>query len=221
MKIEIIFENEDLIVCIKPVGVSSQLSDKENMITLLKNQLDLSDDPFVVHRLDTAVSGLMVYAKSLQTAKILSSQIQDHTFKKEYLCVVHSKPDKDSGRFTDHLFKDSKKNKSFVVNKLRKGVKEAVLDYEVVASKEYNGETLSLIKVDLLTGRTHQIRVQFSSRRMPLYGDGKYGGKDNCNIALYSSKIEFEDKDKNHHVFSSSPTAFPFDIFKKRTRFIL
>ena len=83
MKIEIIFENEDLIVCIKPVGVSSQLSDKENMITLLKSQLDLSDDPFVVHRLDTAVSGLMVYAKSLQTAKILSSQIQDHTFKKE------------------------------------------------------------------------------------------------------------------------------------------
>ena len=213
MTVEVIFENDDFVVCIKPVGVSSQISGGENMISLLKQQLSLYGDPFVVHRLDTAVSGIMVYAKNSQTASSFTKQIQERQFKKQYLCVVHSVPEENCGRFTDLLFKDSGKNKSYVVKRHRKGVKEAILDYELLETKKFQDETLSLIKVSLVTGRTHQIRVQFSSRKMPLFGDGKYGGKDNCDIALFSNKIEFAGTDKKQYSFSSLPEGFPWNLF--------
>lgn len=215
MSVDIIYENEEFIVCIKPVGVSSQSSAGENMLSVLKQKLSLKEDPFVVHRLDTAVSGIMVYAKDKKTAAFLTKQIQERQFKKQYLCVVHSMPEENIGRFADLLFKDSKKNKSFVVKRQRKGVKVAILDYELLETVNHHGENISLIKVDLVTGRTHQIRVQFSSRKMPLYGDGKYGGSDNCDIALFSNKIEFIGQDKKFYSFTSSPDGFPWNLFNK------
>ena len=178
-------------------------------------QLSLNVDPFVVHRLDTAVGGIMVYAKNREAAAFLSKQIAERSFKKQYLCVVHSVPESSSGTYTDFLFKDSRNNKSFVVKRMRKGVKEASLNYELLKTRQYYGNTISLLKVTLLTGRSHQIRVQFSSRKMPLFGDGKYGGSDNCSIALFSNSIEFEGIDKKLYTFSASPDGFPWDLFEE------
>ena len=212
MKINILFEDENIIVCEKPPFVSSQKSDKDNMVTLLQNALSLIEEPYVVHRLDTAVSGLMVYAKNKKTAADLSEQIAKNEFKKTYLCIVHSKPENKSGTFEDLLFKDSKKNKSFVVKRERKGVKKAVLNYELIDTKTVNDKILSLVKVNLVTGRTHQIRVQFSSRKMPLYGDGKYGASDNSNMALFSSELSFKYKNENL-TFSLLPRGLVWDNF--------
>ncbi len=181
--LDIIFEDNEIIVVKKPIGVTSE----NGMVDLLRKYL--GDDAYIgiIHRLDTAVSGVMVYAKKKSAAANLSGQIQQNTFKKQYLAVVSGCPDKKSGRYEDLLFKDSSKNKSFVVKRVRKGVKKAILDYEVMGKKD----DFSLIKITLHTGRTHQIRVQFSARKMPLLCDKKYGGHSNGNIALFSHSITF------------------------------
>lgn len=202
---EILFEDGDILVCIKPVGVVSQADETENnMISLLETLTGGSIYP--LHRLDREVGGVMVYAKSRFAAAVLSKDIANHKLKKEYLALVHGKPQENSGEMRDLLFKDSRKNKSFVVNRMRKGVKEAVLDYEVLNSK--NG--LSLVKVLLHTGRTHQIRVQFASRKMPLAGDKKYGANDDFkNIGLWSYKITFtHPKTKEKMIFEKLPQFF-------------
>ncbi len=202
---EILFEDGDILVCIKPVGVVSQADETENnMISLLETLT--GDTVYPLHRLDREVGGVMVYAKSRFAAAVLSKDIANHKFKKEYLALVHGKPQENSGEMRDLLFKDSRKNKSFVVNRMRKGVKEAVLDYEVLNSK--NG--LSLVKVLLHTGRTHQIRVQFASRKMPLAGDKKYGANDDFkNIGLWSYKITFtHPKTNKEMIFEKLPQFF-------------
>lgn len=220
MIINIVYEDDDIIVCQKPVGVSSQFSDNENMLSLLKEQLNLKEMPYVVHRLDTAVGGLMLYSKNKKSASFLSKQISDSQFIKKYYCVVHSKPENKAGTLTDFLFKDSRKNKSFVVKKERKGVKFASLEYELLDSVEHREEILSLMKVTLHTGRSHQIRVQFSSRKMPLYGDGKYGGSDNCNIALFSSELCFKNQNNQMMNFKLIPDGFPWNLFSFEKTFI-
>lgn len=185
--IDILFENNDFVVCIKPVGIASQNDKAQDMVKLLEQQL--GSMIFPVHRLDTAVGGTMVFAKNQKTAANLSKQIQDGTFKKKYLAVVSGRPESDSAILEDLLFKDSSKNKSYVVKRERKGVKKAKLKYELVLY----AEDMSLLKILLYTGRSHQIRVQFASRKMPLIGDGKYGSKDNrCTVALWSSEIAFK-----------------------------
>lgn len=202
---EILFEDGDILVCIKPVGVVSQADEtKNNMISLLETLTGGSIYP--LHRLDREVGGVMIYAKSRFAASVLSKDIANHKFKKEYLALVHGKPQENSGEMRDLLFKDSRKNKSFVVNRMRKGVKEALLDYEVLNSK--NG--LSLVNVLLHTGRTHQIRVQFASRKMPLAGDKKYGANDDFkNIGLWSYKITFtHPKTKEKMIFEELPQFF-------------
>ena len=199
---EILFEDEDILVCIKPVGVVSQSDETENnMISLLQTLTCGSIYP--LHRLDREVGGVMVYAKSSFAASVLSKDIAEHKFKKEYMALVHGKPQENKGEMRDFLFKDSRKNKSFVVKRMRKGVKEALLDYEVLNSK--NG--LSLVKILLHTGRTHQIRVQFASRKMPLAGDKKYGANDNFNnIGLWSYKITFtHPRTKEKMIFQKLP----------------
>lgn len=213
--IDVLYEDYDIIAAVKPVGVSSQVSENDNMLAILKNQLNLKELPYAVHRLDTAVGGVIIYAKNKTTASQLSKLVSEQKMKKEYLCVVHNLPENEKGRFDDLLFKDSKRNKSFVVNRMRKGVKRAILNYEVLESISFKEQTLSLIKVNLVTGRSHQIRVQFSSRKMPLYGDGKYGGSDNCDIALFSSKIEFDYKNI-HHIFSALPNGGIWEKFSIR-----
>ena len=164
--IEILEQTPGLVVCIKPVGVRAQGEGEADLPALLKRQLGCEIYP--VHRLDQAVGGVMVFAKTLQ---------------KEYLAVLERSPERAEGELSDLLFHDRFKNKTYVVSKERKGVKKASLSYRVVAE----ADGLCLVHVRLHTGRTHQIRVQFASRGMPLVGDGKYGSRKNAaSPALWS-----------------------------------
>lgn len=208
--IEIIFENVDFLVCVKPVGVESQNDAARDMVKILSEQT--GSDIYPVHRLDKAVGGTMVFAKNRSAAAQLSKQIQNGTFKKVYLAVIGGVPEKQEDTLKDLLFKDSHKNKSFVVRRERRGVKKASLEYKVL---EVSG-TASLVQVLLHTGRTHQIRVQFASRGMPLLGDGKYGSRDNhCTVALWSHSLSFVAGGKRTE-FNSLPDvcAYPWSDFK-------
>ena len=188
MDIRILHHDKDIVVCIKPVGVSSENTEKgDGLPDLLSAQLG---EKYIatLHRLDVGVGGVMAYALNQKSAAFLSREISEGRFDKRYFARVYGTPQEDSGIFEDLLFKDSKKNKSFVVKKQRSGVKKAKLSYAVL---EKNEKT-SLVDILLFTGRSHQIRVQFSSRNMPLVGDGKYGAKDNeKNIALMCHCLEF------------------------------
>lgn len=207
---EILFNDNDIVVCIKPCGVLSQadLSGKSNMIDILKEEF--KTDIFPIHRLDREVGGVMVYAKNKTAAATLSSQIQNSELKKEYIAMIHSKPCENNGEMIDYLFKDSSKNKSFVVKKERKGVKKAILNYELIKSFKIDSKEYSIVKIRLVTGRTHQIRVQFSSRKMPLVGDRKYGGKDEFKtIGLWSYGLTFLHPTKKELMyFNSEPQNF-------------
>ena len=209
--IDILFENDEIVACVKPVGVPSQKDGAEDMVSLLTRLCGKKIYP--VHRLDTAVGGTMVFAKSSKAAAKLSGLIADGRFCKEYLAVIEGVPEEKEGRFEDLLFKDSRKNKSFVVKRERKGVRKAVLDYRVVSVS--GGR--SLVRVKLGTGRSHQIRVQFASRKMPLCGDGKYGSRDNgCTVALWSENVGFE-TDGESFLFKSRPdfSEYPWNLFKE------
>ena len=190
--INIIFEDENIVVCLKPRGIISQedSSGKESMISILKEKCD--SEIFPIHRLDREVAGVMVFAKNKQSAANLNAQMVNGGFVKEYIAIVHSKPQEESGIFCDLLFKDSKKNKSYVVKRDRKGVKKASLEYNLIETFSVNDVILSKIRIKLHTGRTHQIRVQFASRKMPRIADKKYGANDDFkNIGLWSYKITF------------------------------
>lgn len=197
---EILYNNSSIVVCIKPAGVSSQGSDGDNMIKRLSEET--KNEIFPVHRLDTVTSGVMVYAKTKEAAAFICNEIAQNRFKKEYIALVHGEVSPEEGIMEDLLFKDSRKNKSFVVKRERKGVKKASLEYKTIESK--NG--LSLVKIKLHTGRTHQIRVQFSSRKHPVFGDGKYGASDNIPfIALFSSSITFTEPESKKEMTFSAP----------------
>lgn len=186
--IPIIFEDEDILVINKPVGILSEDSPKGEKGILSPLQNENRDNLYLLHRLDREVSGVMVFAKNKKSASALSTDIAKGKFYKSYLTVTDGVPESDEGIYKDLLFKDSKKNRSFVVNRMRKGVREASLEYVVLKKTEKN----ALVSVLLHTGRTHQIRVQFASRKTPLTGDGRYGSKvRDCNIALFSHKISF------------------------------
>lgn len=211
--------DKQIVVCEKPVGILSQGDESRgrNLPDVLKNETG-SYYIETVHRLDRPVGGVMVYARSKKAAGILCEDVKARRFDKEYYAVVHGCPEESAGVMRDFLFKDRERCKSFVVKSDRKGAKEAILNYEVI---ETTGE-LTLVKIKLVTGRTHQIRVQFSSRGMPLVGDGKYGGaKDRCDIALHSHKIGFTHPKTRKYMefFSTPPNAYPwqkFEFFKKQ-----
>lgn len=211
--IEILYKDNDIVVCIKPAGLMSEAGDN-SLPAELKKQLGAP--ALAVHRLDTGVSGVMVYALNKASAAELSRQIQSGAFVKEYLAVVRGKLPDEGGTFTDLLFHDRRKNKSFVVDKERSGVKKAVLDYCALQTAEIEGKPLSLVRIRLHTGRTHQIRVQFSSRSMPLYGDGKYGGRtEKEGIALLSYRLSLaHPKSKKPMQFTAGiPEGKPWQIF--------
>lgn len=208
--IEIIYSDPQIVVCQKPVGVDSE----KDMPSLLSEQLNC--EIFCVHRLDKAVGGLMVFAKTKQAASDLSLQIQNKTLVKEYFCVVSGVPEKTEDTLTDLLYKDARSGKTFVVDRQRKGVKDASLDYKLISSANVDGSLISLIRVHLNTGRTHQIRVQFSSRKLSLLGDRRYGGdKSSKNIALFSCYLKFSHpKTKKVIDFSLLPQSeFPWNQF--------
>ena len=182
---EILHQDKDLAVIVKPVGLESQ----EAVPAELEKRLGGTFYP--VHRLDLNVGGVMVYARTKQAAAALSKAIQEGSMVKEYVAMVHGEPE-ETGDWEDLLFKDSSKNKVFVVKRMRGGVKKARLEYRRISA----GET-SLVHIRLHTGRSHQIRVQFSSRGYPLVGDHKYGSKDEATAPmLFSCRITFPWKGK-------------------------
>lgn len=175
----ILYEDEDLIFCIKPAGV---VSEDPGMPALLRQQCGAAEI-FCVHRLDREAAGLMVYAKSRRAAAGISAQIADGQMEKEYLALAEGKS-KPQDTLRDLLFRDASRNKSYVVKRPRKGVREAELSYECLRQ----GEGLSLLRIKLKTGRSHQIRVQLASRKMPLVGDRKYGSsRRDCPLGLWSA----------------------------------
>lgn len=212
---KILFEDNEIIVLVKPVGVPSETTQngEKGILDLLKNQQGLKD-VYLLHRLDRNVGGVMVFSKTKKSAAHISKQIQENTFKKTYLAVVDGIIEEKQGIYKDLLFKDSSKNRSYVVKRMRKGVKEASLEYIVL--NENNNK--SLVKVKLHTGRTHQIRVQFSSRKTPLCGDIKYGSKDRENdIALFSHSISFcHPVTEEILTFTEYPIKmdYPWNLFK-------
>ncbi|MEE1239365.1 MAG: RluA family pseudouridine synthase [Acutalibacteraceae bacterium] len=189
---EILYEDSSVIVVIKPQGMLSQ-ADKnggESMITKLQNHT--GGEIYPVHRLDKETGGVMVYAKTKEAAAKLCRDISEYRFYKEYLALVHGVPEKESDTLCDLLFHDRTKNKSYLVKRARGGVKKAELEYRLLETKEIDGETYSLLSIVLHTGRTHQIRVQFGGRKMPLSGDRKYGAQDNCKaLGLWAVKLKF------------------------------
>ena len=173
---EILFENQHIVVCIKPVGVDSE----HEVPSALGGEIH------TVHRLDKNVGGVMVYARTKAAAAALSKAIQDGSMVKEYVALVHGLPPA-SGDWEDLLFKDSSKNKVFVVQRERKGVKKARLEFTRLTECDP-----ALVRIRLHTGRSHQIRVQFSSRGYPLVGDHKYGAKDRSPAPmLFSCRLTF------------------------------
>jgi len=200
---EILYKDSDIVVCIKPERVLST-DEPGGLPDLLRQALGEEKGNFrTVHRLDRVVSGVMVLARNAAAASVLSRQIREDGFQKEYLAVVHGKPEKAQGRLVDLLYRDKARRMTMVASEPGKGVQEAILDYEVLGS---NAE-FTLVRVLLHTGRTHQIRVQFASRGMPLVGERKYCTlEDPCGIALWSHKIGFTHPETGRWVeFSKEP----------------
>ncbi len=211
---EILYEDASITVAVKPPELlSEQTPDGKGFADLLaaRNQNRYIG---VIHRLDRGVGGVMVYARNPKAAAKLSAVVQAHEVKKEYLAIVHGVPDQKIGEWRDLLFHDRMKNKTYVVDRTRRGVKEAILSYEVLESREVaEYGMLSLVRVTLQTGRTHQIRVQFSSRGFPLLGDGKYGARDRSPIALCSHKLSFSHPDtKKELTFCKTPDGAPWEL---------
>ena len=216
--LDILYEDKNMIACVKSCGISSQRDEKSgyDMLTVLDGYFKENNDnstAYPVHRLDSAVGGVMVYAKNKAFAARLSELIAktsgdeqkmqgEECFTKEYLAVIHGVPKEKSGMLCDLLYHDKRRNKTFVVDRERKGVKKALLYYETLGTQ---GDT-SLVHVRLITGRTHQIRVQFASRKMPLVGDGRYGARDNVKeMGLWSYKITLALRGQKRQEFSKLP----------------
>lgn len=207
---EIIYQDKDIVVAIKPPRVLST-DEPGGMPELVRQALgEPEGDVRTVHRLDRVVSGLMVLARNADAASELSRQIRDGEFQKEYLAVVHGCPKEYQGRMIDLLLRDKRERKTYVVTEPAKGVQEAILDYQVLAKVD----GMSKVAIRLITGRTHQIRAQFSERGLPLVGDRKYSeNQDDCEIALWSHRLCFcHPVTKERLEFSAQPPeVFPWN----------
>jgi 23S rRNA pseudouridine1911/1915/1917 synthase len=207
---QIIYQDPVIVVAIKPAGVLST-DEPGGMPELVRQALGIRDVR-TVHRLDRVVSGLMVLAKTPAAASDLSRQIRVGSFDKSYRAVVHGHPAADAARFTDLLLRSKPERKTYVVTEPGKDVQEAILDYRVLGKTP----ALSLVDIRLITGRTHQIRCQFSSRQLPLVGDRKYSLlQDDCPIALWSARLRFTHPVTGESLeFSAPPPAiYPWTEF--------
>ena len=207
----IIHKDPAFLVVIKPPGVLST-DEPGGLPDLCRAALG---DPNVrtVHRLDRVVSGLMVLARTRRAASDLGKQIQEGIFHKEYHAVLHGSPAESAGTLTDLLARDKAQRKTYVVQEPGKDVQEAILHYEVLSSTA----DFSKVRIELVTGRTHQIRCQFSSRNLPLVGDRKYSTReDGCDIALWSSMLQFRHPKTNEPLTFTAPPPdeFPWNQFK-------
>jgi 23S rRNA pseudouridine1911/1915/1917 synthase len=215
--LNVIYEDNHILVVEKPCNVPSQSDDTEDkdMITLckeyLKEKYNKPGNVYVglIHRLDRPVGGIMVFAKTSKAASRLSESVRSKDFQKTYLAIVYDKDNslKNQDSFEDYMIKNEALNKSTVCGKDKKGSKLAKLSYEVIDGD--GTPPLRLVKINLETGRHHQIRVQFSSRGYPLYGDQKYGiGPKGEQIALWAYKITFKHPTKDEIMtFECKPKA--------------
>ena len=196
---EIIYQDKDIIVCVKPPRVLST-DEPGGLPDLIRQELgDPNANVRTVHRLDRTVSGLMVLARRSKAASELSRQIREGEFHKEYLAVLHGTPEEDAAELQDLLLRNKQERKTYIVTESGKDVQEARLSYQVLN----RAQDLTRVRIQLHTGRTHQIRAQFSGRGWPLVGDRKYGIPDEAEeIALWSYRLAF------HHPYSGKPMEF-------------
>ena len=209
---QILHQDDSFLVCLKPVRVRST-DEPGGMPELCRNALgNPKADVRTVHRLDQVVSGLMVLARGAKAASELSRQIREDEFGKEYLAVVHGVPEEKSGTLVDLLWRSKPERKTYVVTEPAKDVQEAILDYEVLETVD----GFSKVRILLRTGRTHQIRCQFSSRNLPLVGDRKYSlNEDECEIALWSHRLQFTHPRTGARLdfIAPAPDEYPWNLF--------
>ena len=196
---DIIYQDKDILVCVKPAGVLST-DEPGGLPELIRQELgDPNANVRTVHRLDRMVSGLMVLARRSKAASELSRQIREGEFEKEYMAVCHGSLQEEHGEFRDLLLRNKQERKTYLVTEPGKDVQEAILEYWVLN----RAENMTRVRIKLHTGRTHQIRTQFSGRGLPLVGDKKYGIPEaNCQIALWSCRLAFK------HPYSGKPMEF-------------
>lgn len=212
----ILYEDAHLVICLKPVGVLSEDSEKGRcMPALLREHYRAqgkNDYIATVHRLDKIVGGVMVFSRRREVTGKLIAAVAQHEITKEYLAVLRGHPEKTEDTLEDLLFRDASHNKSYVVKRMRKGVRQARLSYRELARTDDK----SLVRIQLHTGRTHQIRVQFSSRGLPLLGDIRYGSRDErCSAALWSCHLALRHPvtGKTVDVTALPPAEYPWDLF--------
>ena len=213
MSTVILYEDRDICVCLKPPGI---VSEEGGLPRRLSDELGGSF--YCVHRLDKAVGGVIVYARNERAAAALSKQTAERKMEKYYLAVVPDGLEADEGTMEDLLYRDREKNKSFVVKRMRRGVKDAKLDYSVLERR--CGQ--ALVKIRLHTGRSHQIRCQFSSRSAPILGDSKYGSTTKCgSMALWSYSLSFRHPSNGKLMeFSQAPEGELWDKFRRYPMYI-
>ena len=211
MRVELLAENREWLVCVKPAGL---LSERGGLPELLEAQC--GGEIWCVHRLDRAVGGVMIYARSRRAAARLSEAIAAHRMEKTYFAVLEGNVEPAEAELRDLLYHDAARNKSFVVQRPRAGVKEARLCYERLETSQTQGKTLSLVKIRLYTGRSHQIRVQFASRQTPLAGDRRYGGRLALpGPALWACELSFPDPENGaeRRYYTPPPAVEPWTGF--------
>ena len=210
---EILYCDESILVCVKPAGFLSERGAGQN----LPDALAAYGEVKTVHRLDKPVGGVMVLARTQDAAANLIGQIERRETEKTYLAVVRGEMKEMSGEMVNLLFHDARTNKTFVVKRERKGVREARLRYEVLGAAEIDGQRCSLVEVRLETGRTHQIRVQFASRGLPLLGDIRYGSKHPCGVSLWAYRLTFRHPSTGETVTFERrpPNEVPWSAFEE------
>ena len=223
--IPVLYEDNHVLVVVKPVNMPSQAdpSGDLDLLTALKEDLKVRHNKpgnvylGLVHRLDRPVGGVMVFAKTSKAASRLSESVRTRAIEKQYAAVVHGRPQADAARLTHYLWKDPDKNMVYAVRPTHKQAKEAVLDYTVLGATD----RLSLVHIRLLTGRSHQIRVQFAAIGCPLYGDQKYGAAKNKpgrQLALWSVHLAFDHPTRKERLMfhAPPPAAFPWNLWDER-----
>lgn len=219
--IEIISKTKDYVIIYKPPGVPSQSdpsgdTDAMTACSMLLRENGEPDILYLIHRLDRVVGGLIVFARNKKSAATLSCLVAEHRITKEYFAVVEGCPD--GGIMKDYIYKDQALGKAFVTDRKRNGVKEAELEYTTLSTVDCDGRSVSLVRIKLKTGRFHQIRAQFSSRKMPLIGDKKYGSRDfKAKMpALFATGLVFQFNDKEVSATRlPSLTDYPWSLFEE------
>ena len=205
-----------MLVCEKPVGI---ISEDGGLPELLRAQG--RGEVYCVHRLDKLVGGVILYARTPESAARLSKVVAERRVDKTYLAIVEGRPSNTEGELRDLLYHDARRNKSYVVHRQRRGVKEAALRYTLLDSVETGSGSLALLQIRLLTGRSHQIRVQFASRGLPLMGDRRYGSRERGNgPALWSYELGLEDPFSGEQMCFRSvpPASYPWILFPFRLK---